>query len=230
MADTRTLAQLRQEVRQRADMEDSEFVSDSELNLYIAESYKELYDLLVKANEDYFTISTTATLSGSDDEISLPADFYKLRGVDYAIDANQDKYITLRRYNFNERNLRDRAINNIYYGIDQLRYHLTKNKLQLVPSGRAGGNYRIWYIPAPNTLSDDADTADGVSGWLEYVVVDACIKALAKEESSTTMFEKQKMDMRERIEKMSVNRDAGAPITVGDTSAIGYDPDFHIWD
>lgn len=230
MADTRTLAQLRQEVRQRADMEDSEFVSDSELNLYIAESYKELYDLLVKTNEDYYTISTTLSLSAGESEISLPADFYKLRGVDYAVDANQDRYITLRRYNFNERNLRNRAINNIYYGVDQLRYHLTNNKLELVPAGRASGNYRVWYVPAPSTLSDDADTADGVSGWLEYVVVDACIKALAKEESSTTMFEKQKMAMRERIENMAVNRDQGAPTTVGDTSAIGYDPDFYIWE
>ena len=39
-----TLAQLKELVRQRADQQHSEFVSDSELVSYINNSYKELYD------------------------------------------------------------------------------------------------------------------------------------------------------------------------------------------
>ena len=49
-----TLATLRNRVRQRADMENNNFVSDSEVNQYINSSYAELYDLLVAKFEDYY--------------------------------------------------------------------------------------------------------------------------------------------------------------------------------
>ena len=55
MATTMTLAELREASRQRADQENSQFISDSELNSYINQSYFELYDILVQSyGDDYY--------------------------------------------------------------------------------------------------------------------------------------------------------------------------------
>jgi hypothetical protein len=58
--------------------------------------------------------------------------------------------------------------------------------------------------------------ADGVSGWLEYVVTDAAIKMLQKEESDTSTLQFQKAALIKRIEAAGENRDAGSPATIAD--------------
>jgi len=66
------------------------------------------------------------------------------------------------------------------------------------------------------SISGDPITADGVSGWLEYVITDAAIKAAQKEESDTTVLQFQKQALIKRIEAAAENRDAGSPATVAD--------------
>ena len=58
--------------------------------------------------------------------------------------------------------------------------------------------------------------ADGISGWLEYVVTDAAIKMLQKEESDTSTLQFQKAALIKRIEAAGENRDAGSPATIAD--------------
>lgn len=62
----------------------------------------------------------------------------------------------------------------------------------------------------------DATTIDGVSGWEEYVVVDAALKAMGKEESDMSLLAQQKLMMVKRLQDMAANRDAGMPATVSD--------------
>ncbi len=54
MARTRTLLQLREEVRQRADMVNSAFVTNSEVDRCINESWAHMYDQLLATGEDYY--------------------------------------------------------------------------------------------------------------------------------------------------------------------------------
>jgi hypothetical protein len=73
-------------------------------------------------------------------------------------------------------------------------------------------------------LLQDADlTISGISGWLEYVIVDAAIKALTKEESDTSALKMEKDALRQRIEESAMNKDAGQPDTISSTR--GYDGD-----
>jgi len=65
-------------------------------------------------------------------------------------------------------------------------------------------------VEEPNTV------ADGISGWLEYVVTDAAIKMLQKEESDTSVLQFQKAALIKRIESAAENRDAGSPATIAD--------------
>jgi hypothetical protein len=68
-------------------------------------------------------------------------------------------------------------------------------------------------------LSALSDTVDGYSGWTEYVIVDAAIKCLQKEESDVSVLMVQKAALKQRIEEASQNRDAGQPSTISDTRA-----------
>ena len=77
------LEQLRVACRQRADMVNSTFITDAELNSYINASYFELYDLLVqKYGNDYYVQEYYFNLVGNQSRYDLPEDFFKLLGVD----------------------------------------------------------------------------------------------------------------------------------------------------
>lgn len=222
-----TLLELRTLARQESDMVNSQFVSDAEFNSYINQSYFELYDILVqKFGDDYFATSYTFTPNGTDQEYPLPDDFYKSIGVDLALNVSADSWITLHRFNMSDRNRF--AVPNFqnFYGVTNLRYRLSGNNIWFTPTPTGGQQIRLWYVPRMTPLVAESDVADGVSGWLEYVVVDAAMKALAKEESDVSVMMARKQMLLQRIEAAAENRDAGQPMTVADNSTgSGYYPD-----
>ena len=156
-----TLESLREQVRQRADMENSNFVKDPELNLYINASYGELYDLLVSRQEDYFVVDSTFTLTTTNTQ-ALPADFYKLVGIDFLIDSNQESAISLRKFNFAERNAyaRENVPARTFRGIPERMYRIVGEEIFILPESNANGTYKIWYIPKMTALAADADELD----------------------------------------------------------------------
>ncbi len=221
---TMTLAQLKTAVRQRADMEHTQFVSDAELTSYINQSYFELYDLLIqKYGNDYYVADPySITTDGTHDKYALPDDFYKLLGVDLALANSLDSFITIRPFNWSDRNRY--AVPNFqnFYGVTNLRYRIQNNKIWLTPKPQAGQTIRINYVPRMTELVDDSDVVDGISGWTEYIIIDAAIKCLQKEESDPTVLAVQKVAMIKRIEAAAENRDTGFPATVSDSQYLDY--------
>ena len=231
-----TLQNIRDTVRQRADMVNSSFVTDAELNGYIAASLYELYDLLVqKFGDSYYAAGPyqfttdgvldqydlpdgTSTYKLPDGTTTAPA-FYKLTGVDLKISG--DSWITLRPFVFAERNRWSIPNSQTAYGVTNLRYRVLGSHLWFTPRPSGGQTLRIWYTPRLAAPTADGDTIDGVSGWEEYVVADACIKALSKEESDPSVFMAQKQALLQRIEAAAENRDAGSPQTVSDVYGSG---------
>jgi hypothetical protein len=307
-----TLPELRLATRQRADMVNSQFVTDQEFNSYINASYFELYDLLVqKYGNDYYMKEYSFQLQTNVTRYDLPDDFFKLLGVDLRISDGPDGYVSLRPFTLAERNRYSTANVQTWIGVTNLRYRISANKLWFTPSPNMGQTIRIWYVPRLKALFDpvtitvaaqpvsgdlltvgastidlfaqvgatlaetaenisdainalggdvaaewlnsvvtlasavdtpigiavenattpgadvrvqlsaasitgESTTADGVSGWLEYVVTDAAIKALQKEESDTTTLQFQKAALIKRIESAAENRDAGSPATIAD--------------
>lgn len=214
-----TLAQIRTAARQRADMTASQFVTNEEWNSYINSSLAELYDLLVtKFGNDYFVQTYSFQTNPSVERYDLPSDFYKLLGVDLALTPGEgdNGYISLRPFTFAERNRYATANAQTWIGVTNLRYRLSANKLWFTPIPQVGQTIRLWYVPRVIPLVNDTDENDGISGWLEYVIVDAAIKALQKEESDVTVLLAQKGALIKRIEGAAENRDAGNPATVAD--------------
>lgn len=70
----------------------------------------------------------------------------------------------------------------------------------------------------PLTMYLSTQTIDGVSGWEEYIVIDAAIKCKDKEESDVMVLAGRKGDMKKRIEGIAANRDPGSAAKTADVS------------
>lgn len=223
---TMSLGQVRLLSQQRADRVNSNFVTLPEWNTYINQSYFELYDLLTTLFEDYYLAEPiTFTTNGTEQKYALPngenysgaRPFYKLRGVDIGIQNNQNAYVTVNKFNFIDRNkyVYPNSASTMY-GVFNLQYRVMGDYIYFIPTPSGNQPMRLWYIPRLVQLLKDTDIMDGVSGWSEYVVIDAAIKALQKEESDVSVLFAEKQQMIARINGSAANRDAGSPDRVSD--------------
>jgi hypothetical protein len=221
-----TLAQIRAAIRQRCNMENSAFISDAEFTSYINQSYFELYDLLVQefGGNYYVAPPLSLTTDGIASQYALPDGvlysgapaIFKLLGVDLQVGTAQER-ITLKPFNFAERNKFSTPNILNAYGVTALRYNLNGSNILFTPLPAGGQILYLWYVPRMTTLSSESDVVDGVSGWTEYIINDCCIKALTKEESDAAVFLAQKQALIKRIESAAEHRDIGAPPTVSDS-------------
>lgn len=213
-----SLGQIRLMAQQRSDLVNSPFVTTSEWNLYINQAAFELYDLLVTEYEDYFLKSPLQITTDGSEQYTLPNDFYKLLGVDLGLANNTTAWITLKKFQFIERNRYVYPqINSTFFGVFNLQYRLMGNTLFFIPTPSAGQFLRIWYIPKLTELLKDTDILTGISGWGEYVIVDAAIRAMQKQENDVSVLGAQKMMLIKRIEEAAMNRDAGQPDCISAT-------------
>ena len=221
-----TLAEIKEQARQRADMEDSTFVREPELTSYINSSIAELHDLLIAAyNEEYFMEEVEFAASSSltyplpnGTNFSGAPQMYKLRGVDVKRGIGAD-WATVKRFNFNRRN--EQEVGNVLaaFGLPYLEYRLTGSSIRFNRTPDSGLSFRIFYYPVATKLVADTDVFDDINGFAEYVVVDAAIKMLNKEESDVQVLMVQKEALRKRIEGMAKDRDVNEPESVSDVYA-----------
>ena len=153
MTDIVGLSELRLLSRQRADMENSQFITDAEWRRMLNRSYAELYDLIVTSanSEDYFLKTGTITLVSGTQSYNLPSDFYKSRGIDLNSGSNT---IPLRRYNFSERNT-----GALYSVASDMRYHLQANKIIFKPAPSSADTVSVHYVPSPRKFDEQTATA-----------------------------------------------------------------------
>jgi hypothetical protein len=196
MARTRTLTNLIADVRLRADMVNSTFCSDAEITEYINQSIAAFYGILIGARgQDYFENSTTVTTVAGTTLYNLPADFGQL----LAVEANLGGVV--------------RPVKPF------MRKEHGPWSEQSVPGGYV---FNVYYTPAPTRLSAGSDTFDGIMGWEEWVVLDAAIKCMAKEESDVSILAAQKAAIEKQVEQLAGDRDAGWPERITDTSRDHY--------
>lgn len=197
MARSFTLSQLRTKVRQRADIESSSFVSDSELNGYISASYAALLTRLARSGIAYFQASQTISATAGDDTYAVPADYMSTVGVDWQ--QASGKYVSLRRIMPKEHNDFPEPSHPV------VGYSIINNEVTLFPVPSLAGTYRHRYVPAPDDLTADGDVVDGVAGWEEWIVNDAAMKCLAKEESDTSFLERQNAALEDQIDRAAAD-------------------------
>jgi hypothetical protein len=155
MTDIVSLSELRLLSQQRADMENSQFITSDEWRRMINRGYAELFDLIVTSanSEDYFLKSGTVSLVSGTSTYDLPTDFYKSRGVDLNTGGS---VVPLRRYNFSERN-----VGGLYSVASDMRYHIQGNSIVFNPKPSSSDTVTIYYIPSPRKFLEFTTTAIG---------------------------------------------------------------------
>lgn len=215
MARTRTLAELRTEVRQRADLVGANSaVSNSQIDRYINQSIAELWDLLrTHSPDDWYIAFEDVDIAAGVEFGLLPTDMFLLRGVDYHSGSNRR---TLCPFDFRDRNVYKSFGNGS--GSEPFRYRLLGSidtstgertpSIQLIPTPNQDVTITVWYIPHAPVLDADLDVWDGFNGWEEYVVLDAVAKCMEQEQNPDVGVVLARLDrVRDRIVALGQHAD-----------------------
>lgn len=221
MARTFTVSELITRVRERSNTERSNFVTDDEIIRYIDQGYTKLYDLIVSKFENYYIADYSFQTTGSTQFFDLPADFYKMVGLDQFqnFSGSGENALTVRPFNFNERN----RYNNILFAVTAAafyRYLIQGTKIKILPQPDAGITFKMWYVPAPVKITTTAQTIDGIAGWEEVVILTAAIQVMNKQELDSSALKLEQREAIDRVITMATERDAALPERVTDLSVV----------
>lgn len=225
--------------RLKADKLTSEFLTEDEWNFNINQSAFRLYDLLVtKFGEKYFLapplqFQTTGAqyypLPNGLNYDAAPA-LFKLAGVDAGINASNNQWFTLPKFNWIDRNrYATLQLAGTVQSIYGLAYCENGSNIFFIPAPTTAQTIQLWYVPIMQQLLKDTDMLPfSMSGWSEIVMVDAAIKALVKEESydQAMVLVAERTALLDRIQETAANRDVGQPNTVSNTRARCGDQNF----
>lgn len=207
-----SLTDLRLMARQKADMENSSFVSDDEVDRALQDGYKKLYKLLVSKNTDLFVAEPYEFTLSSGNTVALPTGFYKLLGVDY----NDGSWRELDPFMFNERNASTEALRGRRGRASKFRYRTIGSSLYITPSDDCAGDYRLWYVPTCPVLTTTEELDAESDEYRDYVINEAAIVFLAKEESDVSVLMAANAQIVMNIEKEAATRDIGRSERVQD--------------
>jgi len=213
-----TLAQLITRSRRRADQENSEFCTDAEVVDYINDAVAELHEMMVNEYELYYVSSEAYTLP-ADNPKALPDSFWKALGCDFASGGVTRR---IRRYMFQERNafespmLKQGYMGNVFFIIEG-------NNIRFIPESPPAGTVTLWYIPEPQKFDPDS-TGDELTaidkalanGFERFIILDAAIKMLQKEESDTQILVEEREGVRARLMLAAQDRTPGESRAIAD--------------
>lgn len=209
-----------------ADMRNSKFIdqsgtADSELIRYANIAYRDLYNTIIQTDNQYFTINYNISIIGGTDEYALPADFYKLDGVDLQIDATSKRFLTLRPFMFQERNKfrSGLAFTNSPYG-QVFKYLLSGSKIRFLPIPSISGTVQLWYTPVPTVITSLTNTVEVMVGGDEYLSLTIAMAMLAKEESDTSTLNGKRLEVLQQLKNVLQSRDSGAPEYITDEASL----------
>lgn len=170
------LSEMRDYIRRvlNEDGESSGFYSDTELNSYINEAYKELVRIYpVVGLGDLYELSSTQSYTSTTGIETLPSDFDRTLYVKYG-----DVYCTILSYlNSVARN------DNTWFtasSTEPTAYFSTTN-LYVTPTPSASTTIILGYIAVPTVLSADADEPELKSIFHEFICFGALERAKVKD-------------------------------------------------
>lgn len=217
-------SQLAIDCRYKANMESSQFVTDAELNRYIDQACKELYDKLIDARGEryYVTTITTATTAGQS-FVQLPADFYQLINVRLNVNGS---WVTLEHYENIDLDVMLNAVTSA--PTYPIRYRQSTSlptvsvpgglaSITMLPTPQAVFSVQIDYVPTYTAVTVNGDVSlDGINGWEEFVTWKVAAIMIGKEEGSPAFALQMLAREEKRVEALRDRRDAGRGFKVTD--------------
>ena len=229
MSRTVTLQELMDRSRQYADMQNSNFISDAELKLYIKNACTKYWNLINQLGQDYNMVTSPVTqFVANTKDYALPTDFLHMRGVDLAVSNTpqpNDIWINVRPYQFSERNRFQGYPYFTGWGISTyLRYRIKNNVISFDPYPQGYGSFRLHYTPVMPDLVNVTDTIDGVNGFEDYIALKTAERMLAKEESDVSWIMKETAEFEAMLKRAADDRNRDRSDRVSDINA-----DINIW-
>ena len=182
MALTVQLSELRDRVREAADMENDTFVSDAEINGHINRMARRLYSEMV--SRGYMpTKLTSSELTGSS-PYTLPTDLLRLHRVYLLSTSNTGAQLDIRAF---------------------------PDRVFVGGRKESSGSRSVYveYIPRLTDMSLDADTFDGADGWDDWIVLRAALRLKSKDNDDRSQLREEYMMLDREIKEDMCMYDRG---------------------
>ena len=215
MARTRTLTLLIADVRNRANMENSTFVSDAEITEWLNQELAELHALLTTAEgHPHYRSSQSIDVEAGTALYGLESDFYRVLEVIATIDGRST---TLQPFMPSER---ASLLNSSTYAYESRgaapMYRIQANNIEFLPSTRSY-TATVYYTPTSPRLVSGGDTVDGFDGYEMVAINGATSTCLEKENPGSGAFYAALKDRAIKVmQAVAPNRDASHPERVQD--------------
>lgn len=209
-----TRANLRTYAQQEADKEGDAHIGDPEWNRRLNAGYRALWNRIRRKGGDFFTTSTTFTLSASSRTLSLTSftDWGRMRRLDYLTGSGEDDHVRVRRYSFDEEGL-----------FSDRRYCIVGTNLRISSLAVAAGNYRIWYESRFTPLTAESGAGgtvdDRVDQWNEFIYLHAAAAGRDKEESDASDVIRRLRELEVEIDEFAGDQDVSEPARIVDVGS-----------
>lgn len=224
---TTPLVRLRNGAKKLAGKENDLSVTDDTWDEWINEGVESLWAIVSTYFADHFFAHVDFTLAGglggsSYDVTTIPAgDFRRVRMLERDPDTSQRGRVT--GFNFNQKD--DGAASAARWAPNwapDIRGKIMGNLLLVEPYERAGGNYRLYYIPRHPKLVVACDALlPVIDQWAEYPKVFAAMKGLGVEESDDNPQARRMLALKEEIANTAAERDDGQAGVIADVEDMG---------
>lgn len=205
-----TLQQLVDASKQRADMQNTNFITDNVWQDYVNEACSELHDLILKADpKSIISRSTITTVSGQE-FYDLPDDFYKLEAVYRTVGPVR---YGVDRVDFHGIGQGSAVLASVIVGGAPYQYALVGSQIYFLPTPSGGNPVEIWYFPAFKRLTDPSNTVNYpvINGWEQFIIVTTVVKAKMADGRNPSFELNEKAALAVRIVEMANKRDEWEP-------------------
>lgn len=219
MGFSRTISSMITEVRSLSDMENTDFVTDTEILVWLNKAYQRMHNILNNAYEMYRYDTDDLTMVTDQKDYDLPTDFLKLIKVMYV--NSDDRERPLRRKDLNTADFPTLRRGWPMY------YSLLGKKIRFWPVPQAGHTIRLYYVPAVADFLS-TDTIDFEQYMDEYCVHYAAVKCLIKEKTNANELMIERESLKQECIQAAAPRDFSDAACIQDVE-YGNDDDEIYW-
>lgn len=194
MANPVTQAELRDGIRQITDTVTDRHKSDTWLNSLINRARPEVFEILRRADPDFYEASQTITTTGVA-SYNLSADYHETKGVEWLAGTNDRRRLDRVSY-------RNRLKYQGAGSQNACAFRIVQSQVELYPTPPAGQTYFHVYVPAPVPLAVDADTVDGREA--QFIILRAAIPVVQRDGGDPGQFE---ADFERELQRMTAQTD-----------------------
>ena len=163
---------------------------DTELTRFVNQALHAFRENVSAVGISHYLVSNTGTLTSGVtsgypfkvlDLTALDPPVVRIYGFD--VQLTDRRWVSLRSEDFSQRTTYQ--WNDDSGGrVPEAFSNITTYTIAILPAPGYSMSYRVWYLPLVDDLSADADTFDGITGWEDWIVYEACCRAMVRDRRS----------------------------------------------